>query len=199
MLGGASYAMSVDILKERFIGLETADIFIQHDALCFDRVLGDMNSLPLREGVFDIIFLTSTLHHSSDLSRTLQQIARVMAPNGTAIIMNEPVRSILWPRDIASCDEIEHGINEHVYSIFEYLSAIRHAGLRPKLLFPRSIARKLDNDDLLAMQEMGSRGYQIITRLWQHKLGNWSVNTWLLPIAYIVASMPMVLHAKKKW
>ena len=57
MLGGASYAMSVDILKERFIGLETADIFIQHDALCFDRVISDMNSLPLRKGVFDIVFL----------------------------------------------------------------------------------------------------------------------------------------------
>lgn len=87
MLGGARYAIAVDILKERFIGLETADIFIQHDASWFERVVGDMNGLPLRGGVFDIVFMTATLHHSSDLSKTLRQVADVLASNGTVIIM----------------------------------------------------------------------------------------------------------------
>lgn len=197
MLSGASYAMALDILKERFIGLETADIFIQHDAACFDRVVGDMNGLPLRGGVFDIVFLTATLHHSSDLSKTLQQVAHVLASNGTVIITNEPVRSVLLPRDLTGCAEIEHGINEHVYSIFEYLSALRRAGLCPKMFFPRSIALKLENSDMLAMQEMGRLGYYIVSRLWRYNSARRALNGWFLPAAYIIASMPLVLYAKK--
>ncbi len=197
LLGGASYAMGVDILKERFIGLETADIFIQHNTACFDRVVGDMNALPLRKGVFDVVFLTATLHHSSDLLKTLQQAAYVLAPNGTVIITNEPVRSVFQSEDLVGCVEIEHGINEHVYSILEYLRALKRAGLCSQMFFPRSIALKLDQSDMRAMQEMGRLGYHIISWLWRRKLAYQAVNGWLLPAAYIVASMPLVLHARK--
>jgi len=197
LLGGASYAMGLDILKERFIGLETADIFIQHDAACFDRVVGDMNDLPLRKGAFDIVFLTATLHHSSDLLKTLRQVAYVLAPNGVVIVVNEPVRSMLRTRDLAGCVELEHGINEHVYSIFEYLRALKQVGLCSVIFFPRSIALKLDKSDRRAKQEMGHLGYHIISRLWRRKLTYQALNGWLLPATYVVASMPLVLHARK--
>ena len=56
MAYGAKYAMALDILREEFIGLRTADVFIRRDESYFDRVIGDMNDLPLRKGIFDIVF-----------------------------------------------------------------------------------------------------------------------------------------------
>lgn len=194
---GASYAMALDILSERFIGLETADVFIQRGELYFDRVLGDMNGLPVRHGVFDVVFMTGTLHHSSDPGQTMRQVAQVLAAGGTAIVINEPVRSLFRSKDLVGCPEVEHGINEHIYTILEYLQAARHASLRPKLFFPRSISRGFDRSEARIAQEMGKIGYQVASRLWQRRLGRQAICGPLLLVLYLVASMPLVMIARK--
>jgi uncharacterized protein YbaR (Trm112 family)/ubiquinone/menaquinone biosynthesis C-methylase UbiE len=198
LAAGASCAMALDILTERFIGLETADILMQHDGCYFERVVADMNNLPVRPGVFDVIFMTATLHHSSDLAQTMCQVAEKLVPGGTAIVINEPVRSLLRSRDMTGCPEVEHGINEHVYAIFEYLRAVRRAGLRPKLFFPRSISRGLERNEEITAQEMGKLGYQIVSWLWKREPGRRAVRGALLPFVYLIASMPLVMVAHKR-
>ena len=113
-----------------------------------------MNDLPLRPGVFDIVFMTGTLHHSSDLSNTMRQVAAALAPGGTAVVINEPVQSLVRKKNLAGCLEVEHGINEQVYRIYEYLWATWRAGLRSRLYFPASISKHLDQDDQRMVQEM---------------------------------------------
>lgn len=189
---GASYAMGLDILLERFIGLETADIFLQHDGLYFERVLGNMNNLPIRPGAFDIVFMTGTLHHSSDLVRTMRQVAGSLVPGGMAIVINEPVRSLFQSKDLTGCLEVEHGINEHVYTILEYLWAVWRAGLRPKLFFPRSISQGLERDDACVAQEMGTLGHRVVSRLWRR-----AARGPLLPVMYLIANMPLAMIARK--
>jgi SAM-dependent methyltransferase len=192
VMAGASYAVGLDILLERFIGLETADIFLQHDELYFERVLGDMNNLPIRPGAFDIAFMTGTLHHSSDLVRTMRQVTESLVPGGMAIVINEPVHSLFQSKDLTGCPEVEHGINEHVYTIFEYLWAVWRAGLRPKLFFPRSISQGLERGETCVAQGMGTLGHRVVSRLRRRAMCGP-----LLPVMYLIANMPLVMVAGK--
>ena len=52
MQAGARSVVALDVLRERFIGLETADIYLSENGnLHFERLLGDMHRLPLGGGV----------------------------------------------------------------------------------------------------------------------------------------------------
>lgn len=194
---GASYAVAIDILTEPFIGLETADIFLEHDGTYFERVVADMNDLPVRPGVFDVVFMTGTLHHSSHLGHTMRGVARALAAAGVCVIVNEPVVSLLLSDDLSACPETKHGINENVYTILEYMWAARKAGVRPRLFFPRSIARRLDDGDPRAAQEMGRLGHFLVASMWRNSRARRSMCGPLLPLVYLVASMPLVMIGTK--
>jgi hypothetical protein len=136
--------------------------------------------------------MTGTLHHSSDLLQTMRQVAEALVPEGIAIVINEPVRSLLKSKHLTGCTEIEHGINEHVYTILQYLWAVRRAGLRPKLFFPRSISRAVQRREARVAQQMGALGHRVASRLWR-----WALCGPLLPAMYVISSMPYVMIASK--
>ena len=97
------------------------------------RVLGDMHDLPYRDGAFDIVFLSATSHHSTNLDRVVGELARVTRPGGYVFNINEPIRGVF--KHAFSGKRIEKGhqdashrhelVHEHEYSIFEYLRAFR--------------------------------------------------------------------------
>lgn len=128
------YAVGIDILLTKYVGLLTSDIFIDHDDIYFERINGNMNELPFRNESFDVVFIAATLHHSSAIPTTLKQVERILKPGGKVIMVNEPVASILSNK-VINCPEIEHGINEHVYWFSEYYFSLRKVGLKVKL-FP---------------------------------------------------------------
>jgi len=49
-------------------------------------VVGDVAALPFDDGSFDIVVSTFSLHHWSDRTAGLNEIARVLAPGGRALI-----------------------------------------------------------------------------------------------------------------
>jgi SAM-dependent methyltransferase len=112
--------------------LLTSDIYIQNEKTYFERILGDMNDMPFRQGVFDIVFVAASLHHSSRIHKTIRLIKHVLKPGGKLIVVNEPVVSIFSNREV-KCPEVEHGVNEHVLWLWEYLLALRFAGFRYRL------------------------------------------------------------------
>ena len=126
------YAVGLDILLTKYVGLLTSDIYIQKEGTYFDRVLGDMNDQPFRPEAFDLVFVAATLHHSSDIRKTVKLIERVLKPGGRLVVVNEPVVSIFQNKNL-ECPECDHGINEHVYWLWEYLTAIKLAGFNHTL------------------------------------------------------------------
>lgn len=196
-LKGARFALGLDILRERYIGLETCDIYFEHDDVYFERMIGDMNALPLQPEKFDVVFMTATLHHTSDPVLAMEQAGAVLAKGGTAIIINEPVRSPFVSGELEGCVEIEHGINENVYTITEYMRAFKRARLRPHLLMPASLIHSLEHDPARAALEIGSLGYKVMGRLWRHRWGQRIVHSRFFRYLYLVANMPMVAIATK--
>jgi len=122
------YAVGLDILLTKYVGLLTSDIYMDHENIYFERVCGNMNALPFRDKIFDLVFISATLHHSSNISITLKEISRVLKPQGRVAIINEPVAGLTKSVKL-DCAEIKMGINEHVYRLWKYLRELRKAGL----------------------------------------------------------------------
>ncbi len=197
VLAGASYAVGVDIITERFIGLETADIFLEHDNIYFERLIGDMNNLPVRPATFDIAFMTATLHHTSDPNQAMQEVADTLVPGGIAILINEPVGGLRQKNTLDGCVEIEHGINENVYSLREYLNAARQAGLRPSIYLSPVVKDELSNNPNQLVHRFGRLGRYALLPMWRYAFGQRLISGILLPFLHLAANMPLTMIAQK--
>jgi ubiquinone/menaquinone biosynthesis C-methylase UbiE/uncharacterized protein YbaR (Trm112 family) len=142
-LGRAREAVAVDVLTTRFLGLETADIFLQQDGIHFERVRGDVHRLPLPDAWADAVFACASVHHSSDLDALFAEVRRVLRPGGRFIFVSEPAKSEAISGNRPHNVETELGINEHFYSLREYEAAFRRTGFRVRRLVPRTIHYRL--------------------------------------------------------
>lgn len=92
--GWASYQLAkrghkvfaVDIRDDDRDGLAAG----KHFPVSFERVLADMNHLPLRDGKADLILYNASLHYSADYRQTLKEGLRVLAPDGRLAVIDTP-------------------------------------------------------------------------------------------------------------
>jgi SAM-dependent methyltransferase len=105
-------------------------------------VVADMERLPFASAAFDLVTTSAALHHSQDPVRTLQEAARVIRPGGVLLALNEPVKGLF--RDTSPILGGRAGAaGEHMYSAGAYVGFFRAAGLKPRLLFPGWVDRRL--------------------------------------------------------
>lgn len=105
--------ISIDIMPE-FI--RCGQIFANQNY--FERLVGDIEILPFANDSFDIIFCKEILHHVSNLSEVVNEIARILKPGGICVAW-EPVKGILRREDKAQ--EIqESGLTHYKYTFFYY-------------------------------------------------------------------------------
>ncbi|MBS3059660.1 MAG: class I SAM-dependent methyltransferase [Candidatus Diapherotrites archaeon] len=135
-------AVGIDILREKFVGLECADYYLG-GSVFFERVLADMNALPFKAKSFDVVFSTATLHHSSNLNECFGEISRVLKKNGKVVLVNEPTRGVLESKEFKH-ELVDLGVNEHKYSLPEWLSAMKRNGFEVEVMMPRSVERMME-------------------------------------------------------
>jgi SAM-dependent methyltransferase len=109
----------------------------------FDRIAATMTQLPFQDASFDVIFASASVHHASDLTQTFREFARVTTHTGQMVLVNEPVLGILRSGESFGKDEIEQGMNEHIYRLADYVSAARSAGFEAHALFPADLEAQL--------------------------------------------------------
>lgn len=139
LAAGAGAVVATDILRAKYIGLETADLLIRADGRYFERVLCAMEQPPFAPGCFDAVFSTASVHHADSLERAFAGMAHVLREDGLLLLVNEPVRCWNRVHDLASTPEVLAGVNEHIYTIDEWLDAAFQAGFDATLLFPSSV------------------------------------------------------------
>jgi ubiquinone/menaquinone biosynthesis C-methylase UbiE len=197
-LGRASQVVAIDVLTNRFLGLETADLFFHDDGSFFERIRGDVHRMPLRDGWADAVFSCATLHHSSDLVALFREVWRVLRPGGQLLFVAEPSKKASIPDRRPQNAEAEHGINENLYSLAEYSHALRTVGFRFRRLVPRSIRYRLVYPDpdfqgeipkALERLTRSERGRNFLERLLSSRL--------LGPILYRYWSLPLTGVASK--
>lgn len=139
--------VALDVVADKYVGLGRARALMDDAGVYFERIIGDGENLPLRDGAFDLVFCAAALHHFSDLALLCRNIARVLRPHGVLCAINEPCLSVAeserraLQRDAAV--ELALGINETRPHLFTYLAALHGAGLQVDALFSVE-AREMD-------------------------------------------------------
>jgi uncharacterized protein YbaR (Trm112 family)/SAM-dependent methyltransferase len=124
-----AYAIGLDILAHKYLGLETADIWFAAEDVYFERVLGDMHQLPFRPGTFDFVLTSSSLHHTDRIELALKEIIRILDIKGHAFFINEPVVPDGRPKpDMSDSPEVQHGIIEARPTYSEWMAAFETVG-----------------------------------------------------------------------
>ncbi|GEM_PF-1316236 len=143
---GAS-VVALDTLTKIYIGLETADIFIEEAGLFFERVRGDMHRLPFRDGTFDMVAESESAHHAADTRLFFSEVRRVLKRGGKFALVSE---HLAWAGDEPPPEAAE-GITERLIGLAEWFGLFRQAGLVPQeceVVYGRSfcclLARKGD-------------------------------------------------------
>jgi SAM-dependent methyltransferase len=122
---GCSY-VGTDTLADAKIGLGRGAFYGD-----FSRVQADAEHLPFADAAFDGAFCVATLHHALDLGAMVRELARVTRPDGLVCALNEGTRGLFASGDSPEqAAEKELGINEHVHTVWAYVSAFVRAGLQ---------------------------------------------------------------------
>jgi SAM-dependent methyltransferase len=147
------------------------------------KVLGDMNDLPFRDGVFDLVLYSATSHHSPDLDKTVSEVARVLAPAGRALFLSDQIGGIFkrlgGPLHQHARDDLVH---ENEFPIWRYHRAFRRHGFRPRYLFSAFYDEKL-------------RSRSVHTKARFARLGRAVSYAWQMPAVREFASKRMLLPA----
>ncbi|MCX8036943.1 MAG: methyltransferase domain-containing protein [Candidatus Sumerlaeia bacterium] len=144
----ARLGFNVVALDFTFPRLDLAHHYFETDGTYFERILGLMTRLPLRDHSMDIVFSHASLHHATphdpkqfrwfdpnNMLDALREVRRVLKPDGLFLVSGEGV----YPEELADDDRhLEHeaqrtGCYEAFYKLSEYEWAFRQAGIFPNL------------------------------------------------------------------
>lgn len=120
---------ATDIMEHPTIGLGAAEALFRHYGIWFERILCDMVRMPFADEAFDVVWISGSLHHTTDLERTIRELARVLVPGGRLVLVNEACGG-LRAREVCRPTGLQEGLNEHEYYTWRYLLYLRQNGFR---------------------------------------------------------------------
>jgi SAM-dependent methyltransferase len=130
--------IALDITPIEMQGLGTADWWMEARDIYFERMVGVMFDIALRDDSLDFVWCCEVLHHNhrANLRRTFRELFRVLRPGGQLVVVNETLRSLGEPRLRPGHEVAEFEGHEHAYLRHSYVSAAREAGFKIELRGP---------------------------------------------------------------
>jgi SAM-dependent methyltransferase len=111
--------------------LETADLYMQTDAIYYERVMADMSRLPFDDECFDMIFSHSVIHHCKDLAKLFSELRRVLKTGGRMVALHECSFGLLENKSGKALQQaIDDGFNENAYTVPQWEKGARRGGFR---------------------------------------------------------------------
>ncbi len=142
------HVVALDVVRaENAGGLETGTVYLDHGAPYFERVVANMEKLPFRQGIFDVVLSVASIHHTAFLDQVVREGARVLMPGGRLALTSEPCIRIFKERRVHNL-ETQLGINEHVYNILDYRRAFGKVGVRASFYLPGALVAMLGEEGL---------------------------------------------------
>lgn len=171
---------------EEVVALDTSERFL---TTVGDRVIGALsgekskirfavssfNEVPFDGGYFDCALMIAAIHHSVTPLRTLAEALRLLKPNGSLIIVEQPfsVVGIQRGRNLQYQNTLESGATELAYTRGELEYMLRHSGFKD-----------------ITFHAVDSLTKNTLKRLVRKTLRLMEVEHLFLPVTYVI-------HAKK--
>ncbi|HEX4924638.1 MAG TPA: class I SAM-dependent methyltransferase [Bdellovibrionales bacterium] len=159
------------------------------DVPWIQKTLGDMNALPYANGVFDVVLLSATSHHSPHLDTTVAEVARVLKPGGVALFLNDQLSG--WLKFV---NTHTHGrddlIHENFYSIRMYHRSFTKHGFKPQYLFSDFYDRKLSSGNISRGLRFAAVG-KLLSLPWRNQWFREFAKSKLVWPAHLVFGFPL--------
>lgn len=153
-----------------------------------EKTLGDMNQLPFQDGTFELVLLSATLHHSSNLEGTMREVARVLRPRGVALVLSEQIGGLFKRSDRY------HYRNELIHETYhpfrKYHAGFVSAGFQPSYLFSRYFDERLAAGDIHPNRRFARLG-RVTAALWRVPAFRWLARGPLLRPSHILFGFPL--------
>ncbi len=102
---------ALDASMNERVGLLASSVYIRRGRY-FERVRGEMDSLPFLDHSIDLVVCNASLHYVPSIDLVLREIARVLRADGTFVMMNSPVH-----RDDQSALRAEEFFRTHLRAL----------------------------------------------------------------------------------
>jgi 2-polyprenyl-3-methyl-5-hydroxy-6-metoxy-1,4-benzoquinol methylase len=94
----------------------------------FSQVVADVETMPLRDSIFDLVVCTEVFEHLADYRRAVQEISRIMKSGGHAVVS---VPNPLWEPFFRIADKLKMKVPEtttHKITQSQVVAAMRQSG-----------------------------------------------------------------------
>lgn len=108
--------------------------------------LMSFENIDLPKKSFDVVFMCSSLHHSSNVGKVAKQVNGVLKKNGKWFIIGEPVRGLFDVKNKSMEESNADGFNDKYYYWWHYRREIKKSGFSIKVLFPDELDKMLKGD-----------------------------------------------------
>jgi SAM-dependent methyltransferase len=107
------------------VGVDLDEVTVEHARTRhgIEAVAGDVRSLPFDDGAFDLVVSFETIEHVEEPERALDELARVLAPDGLVVVST--------PNSRQSLVENEFHVREFDHAEFMKLLEARFPAVRP--------------------------------------------------------------------
>ena len=131
-----------------------------------EKTVADMNNLPYAAGSFDIVVMSATSHHSTNLQATIQELSRITKKGGAVLMINDPIKGLI--KSMGGCTEHDRDslIHENEFTLSHYRKMFRKYGFRDQHLFSKFHDQKLQdmkihpNTRFASIAKLASRAWQ---------------------------------------
>lgn len=151
------HVFTTDIVDDEYYGLGRAWAIMEHAGVYFEPMLADGERLPYPDNQFDVVFISTALHHFVEQGPFLREAWRVLKPGGRMMVSNEPAIPIFAREtDVTSLiEEVDEGIVERRPKVYEYVRSMHDAGF---------VEVTVDTFETFHAQPAQIRSWQLATR-----------------------------------
>lgn len=131
-------AADISALRLRTMSQETHKVIGGDPSKLQFREVDFNEPLPFADDEFDLVVMDAALHHSRNIWDTLQEIRRVLKPDGYFVAQREaytsPLTNKITFRRLLASPEASAGVSENAYLRSQYDYYLRVNGFEPKFV-----------------------------------------------------------------
>ena len=125
-------------LDARVVAVDQSERMVElTEAQGVEAIVGDVQDLPFRDGIFDCVVAAWMLYHVPNLDGAVRELRRVLRPGGRLVAVTNSVRSMheLWSL-VGYVPEYSLGAENGEWALLRHFTIVERRDVRGNVTFP---------------------------------------------------------------